>query len=140
MATATYEPLMPEGQIRTTLRPIRERIFIRQPKAAERSAGGIIIPYVARKKVREGLVVAVGPGRILKDGTLLECAVKPGDYVWFYPYGGIEIEKAVADGELGEKIAAAMHAYATRDVPLSEEILVIREDDILAVREVRGGR
>jgi chaperonin GroES len=73
------------------------------------SLGGIIIPDNAKEKQAEGLVVSVGNGKVLEDGTLRPLDMKAGDRVLFGKYTGAEIK---LDGE---------------------ELLVLREDDVLGV-------
>jgi len=75
------------------------------------SAGGIIIPDTATEKPIQGKVIAVGNGKILEDGSVRKLDVKVGDKVLFGKYGGTEVK---VDGE---------------------ELLVMREDDIMAVIE-----
>ena len=71
--------------------------------------GGIIIPDTAKEKPQEGLVVAVGNGKILENGTKISLDVKDGDRVLFGKYSGTEIK---VDGE---------------------EYLIVREDDVLGI-------
>jgi chaperonin GroES len=77
-------------------RPLHDRILVRKATAAERSAGGIIIPEKAAEKPQQGEVLAVGPGQVLDDGTLREPGVKVGETVLFGAYGGTEVK---IDGE-----------------------------------------
>jgi len=91
------------------IRPLQDRVLIRRLKEEEKTSGGIIIPDTAKEKPLEGEVVAVGNGKILKDGTVRKLDVKVGDRVLFSKYTGSEVKVDVADH------------------------LVIREDDILAI-------
>jgi chaperonin GroES len=91
------------------IRPLQDRVLIRRVKEEEKTAGGIIIPDTAKEKPLEGEVVAVGKGKLLKNGTLRELDVKIGDHVLFGKYNGSEVKVDVG------------------------EHLVIREDDILAI-------
>jgi chaperonin GroES len=91
------------------IRPLQDRVLIRRVKEEEKTAGGIIIPDTAKEKPLEGEVVAVGRGKLLKNGTLRELDVKIGDHVLFGKYNGSEVKVDVG------------------------EHLVIREDDILAI-------
>ncbi len=91
------------------IRPLQDRVMIRRIKEEEKTSGGIIIPDTAKEKPLEGEVVAVGNGKILKDGTLRKLDVKIGDRVLFGKYTGSEVKV-----DIGEH-------------------LVIREDDILAI-------
>ena len=91
------------------IRPLQDRVMIRRLKEEEKTAGGIIIPDTAKEKPLEGEVIAVGNGKILKNGTLRKLDVKVGDRVLFGKYSGSDVQLAVG------------------------EHLVIREDDILAI-------
>ncbi len=92
-----------------TIRPLRDRVLIRRLKEEEKTSGGIIIPDTAKEKPLEGEVVAIGNGKVLKNGTVRKLDVKIGDRVLFGKYIGSEV-----------KADAGEH-------------LVIGEDDILAV-------
>lgn len=74
------------------LRPLYNRIVIERLESEEKSPGGIIIPDAAKEKPLEGVVLAVGPGKILDDGSLRPMPVKEGDHVLFSKYAGTEIE------------------------------------------------
>ena len=78
------------------LRPLDDRIVIKQSEAEEKTAGGIILPDTAKEKPQIGTVVAVGPGKILDDGTRAQMSVKNKDEVIYAKYIGNEIE---IDGE-----------------------------------------
>jgi chaperonin GroES len=91
------------------IRPLRDRIIVKRTEEEEKTKGGIIIPDTAKEKPVEGRVIAVGEGRINKDGKKISLEVKVGDRVLFAKYGGTEVK---IDGE---------------------EHLMMREDDILAV-------
>ena len=93
------------------MRPLQDRVIIKRVKEEERTKGGLIIPDTAKEKPIEGLVVAVGNGKVLEDGTVKKLDVKEGDRVLFGKYSGTEVK---IDGE---------------------EHLIMREDDILAVLE-----
>jgi chaperonin GroES len=88
---------------------LHDRVLIRRLEAEEKSAGGIIIPDTAKEKPIEGKVVAVGNGKVTKDGKVRPVDVKVGDVVLFGKYSGTEIK---IDGE---------------------EHVLIREDDVLAI-------
>jgi chaperonin GroES len=94
-----------------SLRPLHDRILVRRTDAAEQAKGGIIIPDTAKEKPQEAVVVAVGNGKILENGTRLEMSVKAGDHILFGKYTGSEVK---IDGE---------------------ELLILREDDVLAITE-----
>jgi chaperonin GroES len=91
------------------LRPLNDRVVVRRTEEETKTAGGIIIPDTAKEKPIQGSVLAVGNGRILEDGTRRALDVKEGDKVLFGKYSGTEIK---VEGE---------------------ELLIMREDDILAI-------
>ncbi|AEK58852.1 MULTISPECIES: co-chaperone GroES [Acidithiobacillus] len=91
------------------LRPLHDRVVIRRLEEEQKTAGGIIIPDTAKEKPVQGEVVAVGNGKILEDGKVRALDLKPGDRVLFAKYAGTEIK---VEGE---------------------ELLVMREDDVMAV-------
>ena len=93
------------------LRPLHDRVIIKRLEAETKSAGGIVIPDAAAEKPIKGEVIAVGTGKILDDGKVRPMAVKAGDTVLFGKYSGTEVK---VDGE---------------------ELLVMREDDLVAVLE-----
>jgi chaperonin GroES len=93
------------------LRPLHDRVIIKRLEAETKSAGGIVIPDTATEKPIKGEVVAVGAGKILDDGKVRPLAVKVGDKVLFGKYSGTEVK---VDGE---------------------ELLVMREEDLVAVIE-----
>jgi chaperonin GroES len=90
-------------------RPLHDYVLIKRLDAAEERVGGIIIPDTAKEKPQEGEVLAVGPGKMLEDGTRRAMAVTVGNKVLFGKYAGTEI--TVDD----------------------EERLVLRESDILGI-------
>jgi len=92
------------------LKPLSDRVVLKPVKAEEKTKGGIVLPDPAKDKPQEGEIVAVGPGRILDNGTKLVPEVKVGDRVIYSKYSGSEIK---VDGE---------------------EYLIVRESDILAVK------
>ena len=91
------------------VRPLHDRILLKRIEEKESIKGGIIIPDTAKGKPQEGLVVAVGNGKILENGTKISLEVKDGDHVLFGKYSGTEIK---VDGE---------------------EYLIVREDDVLGI-------
>ena len=93
------------------IRPLHDRLIVKRLKASEeKTAGGIIIPDAAKEKPQEGKVLAVGTGK-REDGKVFPLDVKTGDRVLFTKYAGSEIK---LDGE---------------------EVIILREDDVLAVCE-----
>jgi chaperonin GroES len=93
------------------VRPLHDGVIIQRLEEEEKTKGGIIIPDTAKEKPIEGKVIAVGGGRIKKDGTKMPLEVKKGDRVLYAKYGGTEVK---IDGE---------------------EYLMMKEDDILAIIE-----
>jgi chaperonin GroES len=93
------------------VRPLQDRVLIRRVKEEEMTKGGIIIPDTAKEKPVEGLVVAVGNGKVADDGSVRALGVKAGDLILFGKYSGTEVK---IEGE---------------------EHLILREDDILGVIE-----
>jgi chaperonin GroES len=93
------------------IRPLHDRVIVKRLEEEEKTRGGIIIPDTAKEKPIEGRVIAVGDGRVKKDGTRIALEVKKGDRILFTKYGGTEVK---IEGE---------------------EHLMMREDDILAVIE-----
>jgi chaperonin GroES len=91
------------------VRPLHDRLLVRRIEGKEMAKGGIIIPDTAKEKPMEGEVLAVGNGRILENGTTLALDVKVGDKILFGKYSGTEIK---IEGE---------------------EVLIVREDEVLAV-------
>jgi len=93
------------------IRPLQDRVIVKRVAEEEKSKGGIIIPDTAKEKPQEGKVVAVGKGKLDDAGKLRPLDVKAGDRILFGKYSGSEIR---LDGE---------------------EVLILREDDILGVLE-----
>lgn len=91
------------------LKPLGDRILVKRVEAEERTKGGIVLPDTAKEKPREGMVLAVGEGRLLDDGTRAPFSVKVNDRVLFSSYAGTEVKW---DGE---------------------EFLILSEDDIIGV-------
>lgn len=93
------------------IRPLHDRVIIKRKEEERTSPGGIVIPDSATEKPIKGEVVAVGHGKILENGDVRSLDVKVGDSVLFGKYSGTEVK---VDGE---------------------ELLVMREEDIMAVIE-----
>lgn len=93
------------------VRPLGEKILVKRIEAEGKTAGGIVLPDTAKEKPREGKVIALGDGKLLKGGERAKFQVKKGERVLFSSYGGTEVK---IDGE---------------------EYLLMSEDDILAVIE-----
>jgi chaperonin GroES len=93
------------------IRPLHDRILVKRIDEEETTKGGIIIPDTAKEKPQEGLVIAVGPGKVNEDGKVTPLDVKKGDKILFSKYSGSEV---TLDGD---------------------EHMIMREDDVLAVLE-----
>jgi chaperonin GroES len=76
---------------KASVRPLDDRVLIKPLEAEQKTAGGIVLPDTAKEKPQKGTVVAVGPGRILDDGSRGEMSVKAGDTVLFAKYSGTEV-------------------------------------------------
>ncbi|MCL5040654.1 MAG: co-chaperone GroES [Firmicutes bacterium] len=92
------------------IRPLGDRVVVKLLKSEEVTRGGIVLPDTAKEKPQEGEVVAVGPGRVLDNGSRLPLEVQVKDHIIFSKYSGSEVK---VDGE---------------------DYLILRESDILAVR------
>ena len=79
-----------------SIKPLEDRIVIRQLEAEQVTASGLVIPHTAKEKPQEGEVVAVGPGRIDDNGNRVPLDVSVGDTVIYSKYGGTEVKY---DGE-----------------------------------------
>lgn len=93
------------------IRPLYDRVIVRRLEEEERTAGGIVIPDSAKEKPIQGMIVAVGTGKVLENGDIRALAVKVGDKVLFGKYAGTEVKLD------------------------SEEVLVLREEDIMGIVE-----
>jgi chaperonin GroES len=93
------------------IQPLHDRLVVKRIEAEEIVKGGIVIPDTAKEKPQSGVVMAIGKGKILENGTRIEMTVKEGDHILFAKYSGTEIK---LDGE---------------------EYLILREDEVLAVTE-----
>ena len=74
------------------LKPLDDRVVIKQSEPEEKTSGGIILPDTAREKPQMGKVVAVGPGKLLDDGTRSKMSVKKNDEVIYAKYIGSDVE------------------------------------------------
>ncbi|MFT5499963.1 MAG: chaperonin GroES [Woeseiaceae bacterium] len=93
------------------IRPLHDRVIVKRMEEERTSPGGIVIPDAATEKPIKGEIVAVGNGKILENGEIRALDIKAGDKVLFGKYSGTEVK---VDGE---------------------ELLVMKEDDIMAVIE-----
>jgi len=103
MATATAT------KTELKLKPIGDKVIVQRLGSAEKSKGGLYLPDTAQEKPQEGKVIAVGTGRLLKNGKVIPLSVKVGDRIIFGKYSGSEIK--VED----------------------KEYVFLSEDDILAI-------
>jgi chaperonin GroES len=92
------------------MQPLADRLVVKPIAREEVTKGGIVLPDTAKEKPQEGEVLAAGPGRMTEDGKRIAMDVKVGDIVIYTKYGGTEIK---VDGE---------------------ELMILRESDILAVK------
>ena len=105
MATATKK------KTNVKLQPLGDRVVVEREESEGTTAGGIVLPDSAKDKPARGEVISVGPGRTLDDGSRSEMQVKPGERVLFSSYAG--------------------ETFKVGD----DELLLMREDDILAIIE-----
>ena len=75
-----------------SIKPLEDRIVIRQVEAEQTTASGLVIPDTAKEKPQEGEVIAVGPGRVDDKGNRIPVDVKVGDLVIYSRYGGTEVK------------------------------------------------
>ena len=75
-----------------SIKPLEDRIVIRQVEAEQTTASGLVIPDTAKEKPQEGEVIAVGPGRVDDSGNRIPVDVKVGDVVTYSRYGGTEVK------------------------------------------------
>ena len=74
------------------VRPLGEKVLIKRLEAEEKTKGGIVLPDTAKEKPQKGIVLAVGDGKLLDDGTRAKFQVAKGDKVLFSSYAGTEIK------------------------------------------------
>ena len=77
------------------IKPLEDRIVIKQVDAEQTTASGLVIPDTAKEKPQEGVVVAVGPGRIDDNGNRVPLDIAEGDVVLYSKYGGTEVKFGV---------------------------------------------
>ena len=98
-------------QTKVRIRPLHDRVIVQRLEEGEQKVGGIIIPDSAKEKPQQGKVIAVGKGKVEKDGKVTPLDVKEGDTILFGKYSGQEIKLE------------------------GEEYLIMKEDDVLAALE-----
>ncbi len=91
------------------LKPLGDRIVIKQLEAQDKTKSGLVVPDSAKEKPQEGKVLAVGSGKLLDDGAIKSLEVKTGDKILYGKYSGTEVR--IQD----------------------EDYLILREDDVLAI-------
>ena len=91
------------------LKPLGDRIVVKQLDAQEKTKSGLVLPDSAKEKPQEAKVIAVGTGRLLEDGVVKPLEIKNGDRVLYGKYSGSEVS---IEGE---------------------EYLILREEDVLAI-------
>ena len=77
-----------------SIKPLEDRIVVRQVEAEQTTASGLVIPDTAKEKPQEGEVIAVGPGRIDDNGNRIPLDIAVGDKVIYSKYGGTEVKYA----------------------------------------------
>jgi len=107
MATKTESK--PSKSAKENITPLGENVIVQRVEAQKTTKGGIVLPDAAKEKPREGIVIAVGEGRLSEDGKRIPVSVKPKDRVIFSSYAGTEVKYG------------------------GNEYLIVREDEILAV-------
>ncbi len=105
------QPLYTQGENPMKIRPLHDRVIVRRLEEERKTPGGIVIPDTAKEKPIQGEIVAVGKGKILENGETRALDVKVGDKVLFGKYSGTEVKVG------------------------NEELLVMREEDIMGVIE-----
>ena len=93
------------------IKPMDDRVLVKQSEAETKTAGGIVLPDSAQEKPQRGKVVACGPGKLLDSGKRGEMCVKKGDKIIYSKYGGSEVEVD------------------------QDSYVILRESDILAIVE-----
>jgi chaperonin GroES len=74
------------------IKPLGDKVIVKRVEAEAKTAGGIVLPDTAKEKPKRGIVLAVGSGRLLDDGTRSEMQVKKDDEVLFTSYAGTEVK------------------------------------------------
>jgi chaperonin GroES len=93
------------------LKPLADRVIVRQSEAETKTASGIVLPDTAKEKPTKGKVIAVGPGKFDDKGKRMDLGVRAGDTVYYGKYSGTDVE---VDGQ---------------------KFVILRESDILGVLE-----
>src|SRR5690242_4886762 len=93
------------------LKPLQDRVIVKQSDAEEKTKSGILLPDTAKEKPTKGKVVAVGPGKLDDKGKPMELGIRVGETVYYGKYSGTDVE---IDGE---------------------KLVILRESDVLGVLE-----
>jgi chaperonin GroES len=93
------------------LKPLQDRVIVKQSEAEEKTKSGILLPDTAKEKPTRGKVIAVGPGKLDDKGKPMEIGLRAGDTVYYGKYSGTDVE---IDGE---------------------KLVILRESDVLGVLE-----
>ena len=93
------------------LKPLQDRVIVKQSDAEEKTKSGIVLPDSAKEKPTKGKVIAVGPGKLDDNGKAMELGVRVGDTVYYGKYSGTDVE---IDGQ---------------------KLVILRESDVLGVLE-----
>ena len=93
------------------LRPLSDRVIVKQSDAETKTASGLVLPDTAKEKPTSGKVISVGPGKVDKNGKHMEIGIRAGDTVYYGKYSGTEVE---VNGE---------------------KFVILRESDLLGVVE-----
>ena len=91
------------------LKPLGDRIVVKPMEAQERTKSGLVVPDTAKEKPQEGKVIAVGPGKLLDNGSVKAVEIKSGDRILYGKYSGMEVSVEATD------------------------YLILREEDVLAI-------
>ena len=111
MATMTKEREKKSSKANLKLQPLGDRVVVRREESEQKTAGGIVLPDTAKEKPTRGVIEAVGNGKLLDNGSRGKLQVEVGDRVLFTTWAGETFK-------IGD-----------------EELLLMREEDILAVLE-----
>ena len=93
------------------LKPLQDRVIVKQSEAEEKTKSGILLPDTAKEKPTKGKVIAVGPGKLDDKGRPMEIGLRVGDTVYYGKYSGTDVEIN------------------------SEKFVILRESDVLGVLE-----
>ena len=93
------------------LRPLQDRVIVKQSEAEEKTKSGIVLPDAAKEKPTKGKVIAVGPGKLDENGKPMEIGLRVGDTIYYGKYSGTDVEVN------------------------QEKFVILREQDVLGVLE-----